>query len=241
MTDIEKDLEAAAEAAVEALGAPEAPQVYTRLGPAVWIMGAIMIVIGIVTTILMLQDFKSDSYFYLAFYSIPANTAISVFPHEPVLLYFGTLPDANLWLAALAATAGTIVAGILDHMVFVPVLNLQSIQGYKEKRFYQRAIGWFMRWPFPTLILTGFTPIPFFPFKFLAFSIHYPMWKYLTALVVARFPRYFLLAWAGMVLEIPTWILILSFVVIISLYAVKAVPEAWKRIRRRRNKSAGGL
>lgn len=214
------------------LGAPDTGPVYSQLGPKVWITGAMMVAIGIVTTVLLLQDFQSDSYFYLAFYSIPANTAISLFPHEPVLIYFGKF--ANLWLAATAASAGTIAAGILDHVVFVPVLNLQSIQGYKEKGLYRRAIHYFMRYPFATLLVTGFTPIPFFPFKFLCFSIHYPMWKYLTALVVSRFPRYYLLAWLGAAFEIPTWILVVSFLVLINMYLVKAAPEAWKKFRERR-------
>ena len=226
--DVQHDIEVAA----EILGAPDAGPVYTKLGPRVWIMGGLMILIGIVTTILMLQDFQSNSYFYLAFYSIPANTAISVFPHEPVLIYFGKF--VNLWLAATAASTGTVAAGILDHIVFVPVLNLQSIQSYKEKGFYRKAIHYFMRWPFATLLVTGFTPIPFFPFKFLCFSIHYPMWKYLTALVVSRFPRYYLLAYLGAQVQIPTWILVASFVLIISMYLVKAVPAAWKKIQERR-------
>lgn len=205
---------------------------YEKLGPTVWVLGALMVLIGIVTSVLMFRDFRSDSYFYLAFYSIPANTAISVFPHEPVLIYFGKV--ANLWLSAAAATAGTIAAGILDHAVFVPVLNLRRLGGYKEKAFYRKAIGYFMRWPFATIVVTGFTPIPFFPFKFLAFSIHYPAWKYVTALVVARFPRYYLLALIGSAFPIPNWILILSVVVIFALYAAKAVPEVWRRWRARR-------
>ena len=138
-------------------------QPVTKIGPVVWFFGGLMVLIGIVTSILMFGDFQFDSYTYLAFYSIPANTAISVFPHEPVLIYFGKV--ANLWWSATWATAGTIVAGIMDHKVFVPVLNLQNIQSYKEKRFYRKAISYLMKWPFATLVVTGFTPIPFFPFK----------------------------------------------------------------------------
>jgi membrane protein YqaA with SNARE-associated domain len=216
---------------------PEGPgqgQLYTRLGASVWILGAVMVVMGIVTSILMLQDFESNSYYYLAFYSIPSNTAITVFPHEPVLFYFGKF--ANLWLTAAAATAGTVVAGIMDHAVFVPVLNLQSIQSYKEKKFYRASIRYFMRWPFATLFVVGFTPVPFFPFKFLSFSMHYPMWKYVAALIVSRFPRYYLLAWLGMAFQIPTWILVASFVVIIGMYAWKAIPAVYNRWRARRRR-----
>lgn len=224
-------------AAEEVSGAAASDMIeYDRLGPRVWIFSGIMVVVGIVTTVLLFNDFSSDSYWYLAFYSIPANTAISLFPHEPVLIYFGKF--ANLWLAAAAATAGTVAAGYMDHTVFVPVLNYKALAGYKEKRWYRRTIDLFMKYPFATLVVTGFTPIPFFPFKFLSFSIHYPMWKYLTALVVARFPRYYLLALLGAAFDIPTWVLVVAFLLLINLYLIKAGPEAVRWIKRKRQLNA---
>lgn len=208
---------------------------YGTLGPKVWVFGGLMFVTGIVTTALMLQDFRSQSYLYLAFYAIPANTAITVFPHEPVLVYFGKF--ANVWLSAAAATAGTVVAGYMDHTVFTPVLNLEGRQAYKERPLYRRAAGWFARWPFPTLVLAGFTPVPFWPFKFLTFSAHYPLERYLAALVVGRFPRYVVLAWVGRVLEVPNWILFGFFLVVIVLYLVKAGPRVLERWRSRGGES----
>lgn len=211
------------------LRASEASPVYDQLGPKVWVFGGLIVLVGLVTTYLIFQGFRSESYIYLAFYSIPANTAISFFPHEPVLIYFGKF--ANLWLAAAAATVGTVVAGVMDHTVFVPVLNHRAVVAYKKKRLYQRAIDYFLRYPFATLVVTGFTPIPFFPFKFLSFSIHYPLRKYLAALVVARYPRYFLLAWLGAATNIPNWVLFAAFLVLINLWLIKAVPPAIRGLR----------
>lgn len=218
---------------VEALTAAREGPVYDRLGARVWIAGAIMVLVGLVTIYLILQDFSSESYIYLAFYSIPANTAIS-FPHEPVLIYFGQF--ANLWLAALAATVGTIAAGYLDHSVFVPVLNHKTFVTYKDRALYRRAIDYFLRYPFATLIVAAFTPIPFFPFKFLSFSIHYPLRKYLAAIVIARYPRYFLLALLGKAVHIPNWILFGTFLLFINLYLVKAIPAVLAGIRERKGR-----
>jgi membrane protein YqaA with SNARE-associated domain len=129
-----------------------------------------MVAIGLVTFFLMSTRGQDGGYWYLLFYSIPSNTAISLFPHEPVLIYYGKFAD--LWLSAAAATAGTVIAGWLDHRVFVPVLNYRRITSYKQSRFYRASTKLFMRYPFATLLVTGFTPIPFWPFKFLCFSIH---------------------------------------------------------------------
>lgn len=211
---------------------PFAATEYEQLPTRVWVLGSLMVLLGVVTFILMSLDGHTESYLYLAFYSIPSNTAISVFPHEPVLIWYGKFAD--LWLSAAAATTGTLVAGWLDHRVFVPVLNYSKIITYKKNRFYRKSTDIFMRYPFATLVVTGLTPVPFWPFKFLCFSIHYPAWRYLAALATGRFPRYVLLAWVGAEFGIPTWILILSVVVIFALYAIKAIPAVWRRWQERR-------
>jgi len=212
------------------------PLTYKKLGPKVWILGGIMVLTAIVTLVLILQEFSSNSYLYLLFYAIPANSAVSVFPHEPVVIYFGS--NGNVWYTAIAASIGTAIAGFLDHSVFVPVMNLQSLSSYKDKAWYQKIARLFMRFPFLVILVTGFTPIPFFPFKFLAFSVHYPLWKYLSALLTARFPRYVLLAWVGSLFDIPTWALFAFFGVVITVYAIKAVPKAVSHIRRSRARAA---
>lgn len=203
---------------------------YERLDWKVWVTGGLMVLIGAVTAVLIARDFSSESYLYLVFYAIPANTAISVFPHEPVLIYFGKL--GSIVLAASAAAVGTLVAAVMDHTVFVPILNHEGLKKYKEKKLYRKAIEYFMRWPFATIVVTGFTPIPFWPFKILSFSIHYPLWKYLLAVGIARFPRYCLLAWLGSVLDIPNWLLIGLFLAVIALYIVNAAPGAIRRLRK---------
>jgi len=174
-----------------------------------------MVLLGWVTAFLLTGDVSPASYLYLGFYPIPANTAISLFPHEPVLIYFGKI--GSVLPAALAASAGTLVAGYLDHTVFVPLLNLKKLAGYKEKDLYRAGIRYFNRWPFATLVVTGFTPIPFWPFKALSFSVHYPMGRYLLALFLARFPRYVLLAWVGTAFDVPNRVLIGGFALMFSL------------------------
>jgi membrane protein YqaA with SNARE-associated domain len=136
----------------------------------------------------------------------------------------------------VAASIGTLIAGFLDHSVFVPVMNLQSLAGYKDKGWYQKIARLFMRYPFPVIVVTGFTPIPFFPFKFLAFSVHYPLWKYLAALLTGRFPRYVMLAWVGSLFDIPTWMLFAFFGLVIAAYAIKAIPKAVDYVRQARER-----
>lgn len=169
-----------------------------------WVLLGMLVLIGVAS--LVLTSLRVGGLGTLFLYSIPSNTAISVMPHEPMLLIYGS--RANLWLATLAATGGTLVAGWLDHRIFVPTLNVDRISAYKRNRLYRRAMHLFGRTPFGVLVLAGLTPVPFFPFKLLAFSGGYPLGRYLGALALGRFPRYAVLVWVGSAVYIPSWILI---------------------------------
>jgi len=209
---------------------------YDKLDRKVWVLGGIMAVLAIAALILMLRDFSSQSYLYLVFYAVPANSAISVFPHEPVVVWYGS--QGSIWWTAVAASIGTMVAGYLDHSVFTPVMNLKGLTGYKEKAWYQKAARLFGKYPFAVLVVAGFTPVPFFPFKFLSFSVHYPLKKYLSALLIARFPRYLLLAYIGSFFEIPSWAMFAFFGFVALVYAAKTGPGALRYIKKYRRMRA---
>ena len=205
---------------------------YEKLPRHVYVLGGLLVLIGLGTFYLMTTGKGAGSYLYLFLYAIPSNAAISVFPHEPVLIYYGTF--ANIWISGLVATGGTIVASFLDYQVFVPVVNHARITSYKEKRWYQKAMHYFIRFPFATIAVVSSLPLPFFPIKFLAFSDRYPYWRYVTAISVARFPRYVLLAWFGAAFGIPGRLLIGIVVVIFAIYLIRGVPEIVRRVRARR-------
>lgn len=210
---------------------------YDTLDRKVWVLGGIMAASAIAALILMLRDFSSQSYLYLVFYAVPANSAISVFPHEPVVVWYGS--QGSIWWTAIAASIGTMVAGYLDHSVFTPVMNLKGLAGYKKKAWYQKAARLFVKYPFAVLVVAGFSPVPFFPFKFLSFSVHYPLEKYLSALLIARFPRYVLLAYIGSFFQIPSWAMFAFFGVVALVYAAKAIPGVLRYLKEARRAGPG--
>jgi membrane protein YqaA with SNARE-associated domain len=74
-----------------------------------------------------------------------------------------------------------------------------------------RVTGVFDRAPFAILALSGVTPLPFAPFKAMAFASRYPLPAYLAAVATGRFPRYALLAWLGVAFTIPAPVLLAAF------------------------------
>lgn len=181
-----------------------------------WVLMGVLVALGVAA--LVLTSMRIGGLIDLFVYSIPSNTAISVLPHEPMLLIYGG--RANLWAAATVATVGTMVAGWLDHRIFVPVLNVERVVGYKESRLYRSTMRLFERAPFAALVVAGLSPVPYWPFKLLAFSRGYSLVRYLGAIAVGRFPRYALILWVGAAFRIPTWLLVATAFLAFLAYGV---------------------
>jgi membrane protein YqaA with SNARE-associated domain len=162
----------------------------------------------------------------LFLYTFASNVALAVVPHEPVIIWYGAY--AGVWITAAVATVGTLSASWMDHRVFAPVL----MRGSTNRALAVGAVGaarrWFSRAPFATIAVSGVTPLPFWPFKLLAFAEGYPLTRYLIAVATGRFPRYVLLAWLGVTIPIPGWILATVFLLLL-LPSLRMIP--WQRLR----------
>lgn len=175
-----------------------------------------IVVLGVANLVLTLFEFDWNGLLWLFFYSIPANTAISVFPHEPVIIYCGQYFD--VMIVALVAVAGNLVAGLVDYHFFTPVLKMRFSVGYRKTRTYERAIRWFGTAPFWSIVVFALTPLPFYLVKFLAFSSGYSMTRYVAAIAVGRLPRFYLLALLGGAVQVPVSIMVLIFAAIFAVY-----------------------
>lgn len=142
-------------------------------------------------------------------YAFLSNVALAVVPHEPVVIWYGT--HAGIWWTALVATAGTLAASWVDHWLFVPLIVRTGLHQRRLPGAVSGMLRFFSRAPFAIIAASGLTPLPFFPFKAMAFVSRYPIDRYLLAVAVGRFPRYLLLAWLGTALRLPTWGLVLLF------------------------------
>ncbi|MCH7819921.1 MAG: VTT domain-containing protein [Candidatus Marinimicrobia bacterium] len=190
---------------------------------------SLILLLGIISLVAFISNFEVYIHplFNFFLYSIPSNAAISLFPHEPVLVLLGKSFDPLL--LALVGILGTIVAGILDYFIFVPLFSSSVVDKLKNTTGYIRATRWFDQQPFWTIVIAGFTPIPFFPFKFVAFSTKYPIGKYLLSLVIGRYPRYYLLALLGYSFNIPETLIIVVFIIMLMFFMIQLLPQLIKR------------
>ncbi len=89
-------------------------------------------------------------------YAFLSNVALAFLPHEPVVIWYGA--RLGVWPTSLVASAGTVLAAVVDHRVFVPL-----IERIAARRARVRGATWpervFARFPFAILALSGLTPL----------------------------------------------------------------------------------
>jgi membrane protein YqaA with SNARE-associated domain len=145
-------------------------------------------------------------------YGFLSNVALSILPHEPAVIWYGT--RLGVWPTVFIATGGTMLAALADHRLFVPLLERLNARrrAPAPAAFTERV---FRRWPFLILALSGLTPLPFFPFKVLALTTSYPLGRYVSAVAARCLPRYALLAWLGTAVRLPTGLFVALFALLL--------------------------
>ena len=154
--------------------------------------------------------------FLLGLYCVPANSVVPI-PHEPAMLFFARYYDPA-WIA-LAGTIGSLIACFSDYAMVKAAFRNRALASMASSRMYRWAARWMRRYPFAITVLFSFLPLPIAVIRVLAPATDFPIRRYMLAQVIGRFPRFYLLAWIGHALPIPTWlILALTAVMLASMF-----------------------
>jgi uncharacterized membrane protein YdjX (TVP38/TMEM64 family) len=162
--------------------------------------------------ILILAPWLSGLFLFLLF-SIPTNSLLPI-PHEPGLLYF-----ARFYSPALITGAGLIGAGIActtDYALVEAALRHPRIQRARDSRLGRFAVKSFKRAPFWTVFLFSAAPLPSYVVRVLAPAAGYSFARYLAATVLGRLPAFWIEASIGSAFDIPVWILLSMFALMIG-------------------------
>ena len=191
---------------------------------AAWRLGAVFLAPFAVTALavsLVAPDYLLAVWF--GFYTSVSNFFIPWLPLRPMILLFGTLFAP--WVIALIGGAATAWVECFNYRMLGRVLSVKQIKAATEKRPYQVAERWFKKFPFLIIVLTGFTPVPFAPFRVLAVSAGYPIDRYIAAILVGRTPRYYLWALLGAAIDLPLWgygVIFVPFLAVPALVALRS-------------------
>ena len=154
---------------------------------------------------------------YFAYMSF-ACTLIPL-PTPPYVIALGKVFQPGI-VACVGAVANCLAA-LAEYYLITWLFSKTTLQQRVEtNRIFQRFSHYFQRAAFACLIFTGVTPIPFEPFRLAAILIRYNVPKYLLAVFIGRFIRYYLVALIGHFYSIPNRYLIAMVIALIMISVI---------------------
>jgi membrane protein YqaA with SNARE-associated domain len=170
--------------------------------------------------ICFLPSQQSLEMIFLLTYMTCACTFFPLPTPQIIMAYGGRF---NPILVAVVGAIGTCMAGLIDYTVMTYVLEFKKIAKLKETNIYRYCTWLYNKIAFISLVIAGFIPIPFEPFRCLAGATRYSKGKYVLALFIGRGLRYYLLVKIQCVFHIPRSILIGSIVLIGVIIMIKII------------------
>jgi membrane protein YqaA with SNARE-associated domain len=170
---------------------------------------------------------ESKNIWIFFFYNFPSQFLISFVPHEPVLFYYSKFYSVEY--VTFVAITGTLITEMINYSVFGYFADLRSLEKFRNSKIINYLINLFNKMPFIALLIAGFTPVPFYPFRFLVVLANYPKMKYLLAVFLSRTPRFYLLALLGKSLDLTDSLIVAFFVIIAFLIYIPVIRNYRKK------------
>ena len=186
-----------------------------------WILTAIGIILSLALGYVFLTGSRYSQLIGFFGYMSVACTLIPL-PTPPYVIALGKVFHPGI--VALAGAVGNVIAAFVEYHLLLWFFSKTTLQQRVEtNRIFQRFSYYFRRMAFVCLVFTGFTPIPFEPFRFAAILTRYNLFLYLLAVLLGRFPRYYLIALIGDQFQIPTRYLIVLLIVSVVIPVIGMV------------------
>jgi uncharacterized membrane protein YdjX (TVP38/TMEM64 family) len=154
------------------------------------------------------------------FAMIVVLSAASIPPSAPTLM--AAKANAPWLLATLAVGAGA-VASVFDYALVRRVFRLGALDRVRHHRLFEKAEHWARVAPFLTVFAFAALPLPFMIPRVLVPLSGYPRSRYVAAAALGRWPRIFVLATFGHLVDVPAWLLELAFAAALASAALGAV------------------
>lgn len=156
-------------------------------------------------------------YSKLGGYFVYMSVACTLIPLPTPPYVIGMGKAFHPGIVALVGAIGNCLAAFVEYHVISWFFSKTELQDkIAGNRVFQTFARFFHRTAFACLVFTGFSAVPFEPFRLAAIFIHYPMLKYLLSVIIGRFPRYYLVAMIGDIYQISdSYLIILSTVLIV--------------------------
>jgi hypothetical protein len=147
--------------------------------------------------------------------------------YEPLLMLFGRVYPP--FAVAAVGVAGTLYVEYLNYHLYGRVMGLGALTGIRESSVVGWMVALFRRAPFFTVWLCSWSPLPYWPMRFISPLAGYAISRHLWATFLGRLPRLWFVAWLGLWWNISMEILVLvsagSIGIALVVYAARRVPK----------------
>ena len=162
---------------------------------------------------------KLVAFFVLALFVHGPLSPLLPTAFEATLLYYARFYPA--WVLALVGTAAASLAETINYWLVDWAAELPKVSALKAGKTVRWSIDAFSRAPFWTTAIVIFSPIPDSAVRTLAPLSRYPLAKFLVAVAFGRFPRLLLIAGFGVLVPVPTWLLLVGTIALVGLTVVR--------------------
>jgi uncharacterized membrane protein YdjX (TVP38/TMEM64 family) len=149
---------------------------------------------------------------------------------EPVLMTVGRF-YAPWLVAAVAVVAGAFVE-FLGYHLYGHAVGLDVARPFRQTRLVRWATDLFRRRPFLATWFCAWSPVPFWVVRILAPLARYPVWKFLGANVLGRYPKLWLFAALGSWTTVDVSVLVALAAAALLLGFLPSAWRAWRSGRR---------
>ena len=182
---------------------------------------------GLSALLLILTILIPGARLLIAFfvYTATLNSGLIPFPTMTAAIFLGK--SHSPFLVAATGTLGSVVSSVIVYYLLTELSRKKRMRRIENSRIVG---GWrklTRKAPFLSLVVFNVLPLPIEPSRFAAILNRYSIVRYVMAISLGRFARYFILAALGEAFRIPNSVLIVLTIVLV------AVPFLLRRFRRK--------
>ena len=173
--------------------------------------------IGLSVPLAILAVLLPSSRLIIAFfvYTATLNSGLIPFPTMTAAMFLGK--SHSPLLVAAVGTLGSAVSSVVIYYLMTRLSKKDRVRRIENSRLVTSWKALARKSPFLSLVVFNTIPLPIDPSRFFAIFNRYRIYRYVMAISLGRFVRYFLLAELGEAFRIPNGILVgLTAVLIIA-------------------------
>ncbi len=175
-------------------------------------------------------DVLTAQYYGLPVLFVLVLLACSFFPVPINVLVLLAVQATDPLAVVIVATCATFPSYLLEYQIYRLIVRHGTGLDIKNLKIAPKLFDGFMKFPFATLAVTSFLPMPSEPIRLYAISTSYNRWRFALAGMIGRAFRFILLVWVGTLVGTPTWLFIAVMLVPVLLGGIGYL---YKRMRGR--------